>query len=34
METVSSFGDIKGELQKRGGEVAGDAELEPLIREL
>ena len=34
MQTVSSFVDIKGELQKRGGEAAGDAMLEPLIREL
>jgi signal transduction histidine kinase len=34
METVTSFGDIKGELQKRGDELADDAVLEPLIREL
>lgn len=34
MEIVSSFGDIKGELQKRGGEGADDALIEPLMREL
>jgi signal transduction histidine kinase len=34
MEIVSSFGDIKGELQKRGGELADDAAIEPLMREL
>ena len=34
MEIVTSFGDIKGELQKRGGELGDDAVLEPLIREL
>jgi signal transduction histidine kinase len=34
MEIVSSFGDIKGELQKRGGESADDALIEPLMREL
>ncbi len=34
MQTVTSFGEIKGELQKRGDELADDAVLEPLIREL
>jgi len=34
MEIVSSFGEIKGELQKRSAELADDAALEPLIREL
>jgi signal transduction histidine kinase len=34
MQTVTSFVDIKGELQKRGGQLADDAVLEPLIREL
>jgi len=34
MEIVSSFGDIKGELQKRASELGDDAVLEPLIREL
>ena len=34
MEIVSSFGDIKGELQKRGGELADEALIEPLMREL
>jgi len=34
MQTVSSFVDIKGELQKRSGQLADDAVLEPLIREL
>lgn len=34
MQTVTSFGDIKGELQKRGDELADDAVLEPLVREL
>ena len=34
MQSVSTFGEIKGELQKRGDELADDAVLEPLIREL
>jgi signal transduction histidine kinase len=34
MESVTSFGEIKGELQKRGDELADDTVLEPLIREL
>src|SRR5450631_425917 len=34
MESVTSFGEIKGELRKRGEELADDAVLEPLIREL
>jgi signal transduction histidine kinase len=34
MESLTSFGEIKGELQKRGDELADDAVLEPLIREL
>jgi len=34
LESVTSFGEIKGELQKRGDELADDAVLEPLIREL
>jgi signal transduction histidine kinase len=34
MQSVTSFGEIKGELQKRGDELADDAVLEPLIREL
>ncbi len=34
MEIVSSFVDIKDELHKRSGELADDAILEPLIREL
>lgn len=34
MQTVSSFGDIKGELQKRNVPTADDALLEPLVREL
>jgi len=34
MQTVTPFGDIKGELQKRGEALADDAVLEPLIREL
>lgn len=34
MQTVTSFVDIKGELQKRGGQLADDAALEPLVREL
>ena len=34
MESVTSFGDIKGELLKRGEALADDAVLEPLIREL
>ena len=33
MQTVTSFGDIKDALQKRGAELS-DAALEPLIREL
>jgi signal transduction histidine kinase len=33
MHVVSSFGEIKGELEKRGGELT-DATLEPLVREL
>jgi signal transduction histidine kinase len=34
MHSVSSFVEIKGELQKRSGQLADDAVLEPLIREL
>jgi signal transduction histidine kinase len=34
MQTATSFGDIKDELHKRGGEAADDAFVEPLIREL
>ncbi len=34
MEIVTSFGDIKGELQKRGGELGDEAVIEPLMREL
>jgi signal transduction histidine kinase len=34
MQSATSFGEIKGELQKRGDELADDAVLEPLIREL
>jgi signal transduction histidine kinase len=34
MQSVTSFGEIKGELQKRGDQLADDAVLEPLIREL
>lgn len=34
MQSASTFGEIKGELQKRGDELADDAVLEPLIREL
>ncbi|HXU70960.1 MAG TPA: histidine kinase dimerization/phospho-acceptor domain-containing protein [Polyangia bacterium] len=34
MQSVGTFGEIKGELQKRGDELADDAVLEPLIREL
>jgi signal transduction histidine kinase len=33
MQTVSSFGEIKGELEKR-SELGDDAVLEPLVREL
>lgn len=33
MQTVTSFGDIKGELERRGGELP-DAAVEPLVREL
>src|SRR2546423_9701919 len=34
MHSVIPFVDIKGELQKRSGQLADDAVLEPLIREL